>query len=252
VGAAFDTGVKIAKSDNLFLMGCDMRFQKNKWASQMIAEIKEYPKSFTCTSCVNINNENMDIEARKKVSVPTGATIIMFHDKKSNPAMTDTFRGIIEAKWLPYLKDRDVDSFEIPCILGAAYGVSKAWYNYVDGWNGHKMWGTLEPYISLKSWLFGGSCRVAPRIYTAHIFKKTGTHNTPQDALIYNKMFVSMVLFEDHKRFIDFLGTNTIVERSRKMVQDNMLYITQKKLEYNKKIVFSVKDFCNKFNIDLR
>jgi len=252
VGAAFDTGVKIAQSENLFLMGSDIRFLKNGWASKMITEIKNHPKSFTCTSCININAENMDIEDRKKVGVPTGATILMFHDKKSNPNATETFRGIIEAKWLPYLKDRDIDSHEIPCILGAAYGVSKSWYNYVDGWAGHKMWGTLEPYISLKSWFFGGSCRCASRIETAHIFKPAGTHGTPQDALMYNKMFVSMVLFDDPDRLINFLGSNTILDRARIMIEQNRNFIEQKRKEYASKIVISELSFFSRWNIDYR
>ncbi|MBE3086029.1 MAG: glycosyltransferase [Bacteroidetes bacterium] len=252
VGAAFDTGVRSAKSNNLFLMGSDIRFQKNKWASQMLEEIKQHPKAFTCTSCVNINSENMDIEERKKVGVPTGATILMFHDKKSNPRATDTFRGIIEAKWLPFIPNRDIDSYEIPCILGAAYGVSKEWYNYVDGWEGHRLWGTLEPYISLKSWFFGGSCRCASRIHTAHIFKKTGTHGTPQDILMYNKMFTATVLFEDYNKLINFLGSNAIVERGRKMYTDSMNYILSKKAEYKKKIVIDVDDFFKRWNIDMR
>ena len=236
VGAAFDSGVKIAQSENLFLMGSDIRFLKNGWASKMIQEIKNNPKAFTCTSCININAGNMNIEERKKVGVPTGASILMFHDNKTNPAASETFRGIIEAKWLPYLKNRDIDSFEIPCILGAAYGVSKSWYNFVDGWAGHKLWGTLEPYISLKSWFFGGSCRCASRIETAHIFKPAGTHGTPQDALMYNKMFVSKVLFDNPERLISFLGSNTILDRAHNMIDTNRKYISTKREEYKKKI----------------
>jgi glycosyltransferase involved in cell wall biosynthesis len=255
VGAAFDTGIKIAKSDNLFLMGSDIRFVENKWASQTLKEINDYPTALTCTSCVALSadsKDTMDINKRRLVNVVNGATIIMFHDKESNPKQSDTFRGIIEAKWLPHIKNRDVDSFEIPCILGAAYGVKKEWYNYIDGWVGHKKWGTLEPMISLKSWFFGGSCRVAPRIETGHIFKPHGTHGTPQDKLLYNKMLVSTLLFDDYERLISFLGTNTIVERSKKMYQDNIDFIMGKREEYKKKTVYNYLDYFKKWDIDYR
>ncbi len=255
VGAAFDTGVKVAKSENLFLMGSDIRFVENKWASQIVEETEKHPKALTCTSCVVLNassEENMDINKRRLKSVVDGATILMFHDHESNPRQSKTFVGIIEAQWLKHIKDRNIDSFEIPCILGAAYGVKKEWYNYIDGWVGHKKWGTLEPMISLKSWFFGGSCRVAPRIETGHIFKTHGTHGTPQDKLLYNKMLVSTLLFDDHERLISFLGTNTIVERSKKMYQDNITFIMSKKEEYKKKIVYSHKDYFKRFNIDYR
>jgi glycosyltransferase involved in cell wall biosynthesis len=252
VGAAFDTGVKESKSENIFLMGSDIRFVRNNWASKIIQEIELYPKSFTCTSCVALSAEKLNIEERRLVNVVNGATILMFHDKQSNPRQTDTFRGIIEAQWLPHLKNRDVDSYEIPCILGAAYGVKKQWYNYVDGWSGHKKWGTLEPYISLKSWLFGGTCRTAPRIETGHIFKTVGTHGTPQEKLLYNKMLVATMLLEDYERIISFMGTNPTVERARIMYNENLDFILKKREEYKSKIIYNQQEFFDRFKIDYR
>lgn len=255
VGAAFDTGVKQAQSDNLFLMGSDIRFAKNGWASKTITEIKNNPKALTCTSCVALSAEKpegMDFEKRRKINVLNGATILMFHDQKSNPSKNSAFRGIIEAKWLPHFKNKDIDSFEIPCILGAAYGVSKAWYDYIDGWALHRKWGTLEPYISLKSWLFGGSCRSAPRIETGHIFKPRGTHGTPQDVLYYNKMMVATVLLQDYKRLISFLPNNTIIQRSRKMYEDDIENILKKREEYMPKIVLNQQSLFGRFGIDYR
>jgi glycosyltransferase involved in cell wall biosynthesis len=273
VGAAFDSGVGRAIYENLILMGCDIRFDNNGWASKMLAEIEANPKSLICSKCIGLNlysrccNEiiqvsgicskcnkpaidNMDISYRRYKLNLNGATILMFHDKKSNPRVTETFRGIIEAKWLPGRKE--TVGYEIPCILGAFYGVKKAWYNYVDGWEGHRVWGTLEPMISMKSWLFGGSCRMAPMVETGHIFKKHGTHGTPQDILFYNKMMVATLLLDDYKRVIAFLGDNSILQRSRKMYEDNLPWILQKKKEYQTKIVLKPEDFFRKWDIDYR
>jgi len=252
VGAAYDTGVKVAKSENLFIMGSDIRFIKNKWASQIIKEINDYPSAFTCTSCVAISAENMSFEERRLVNVVNGATILIFHDKKTDPKKSDTFRSIIEARWLPRIKNRDIDSVEIPCILGAAYGVSKTWYNYVDGWAGHKTWGSLEPYISLKSWLFGGSCRIATRIETAHIFKAQGTHNIPQYVLFYNKMMIATMLLDDHNRLINFLGEHPTIEKAKNAYNENIDFILNKREEYKNKIVYDPLDFFKRFKIDYR
>lgn len=252
VGASFDTGVREAKSENLFLMGSDIRFIKNQWASQIVEEIENHPKAFTCTSCVALTAERMDINERRLVNVVNGATILMFHDKITNPKQPESFRGIIEAQWLPHLKNRDIDSFEIPCILGAAYGVKKSWYNYVDGWTLHKKWGTLEPYISLKSWLFGGTCRTAPRIETGHIFKPVGRSDIKQEILMYNKMMVATLLLDDYERLISFLGTNPTVEDGRKIYMNNIHPIMTKREEYKKKIVYKPEDFFKQWNIDYR
>jgi len=252
VGAAFDTGAKRAKYDRLFLMGSDIRFIKNKWAIQIVREIDRNSESFTCTKCVGINKDNMDMEKRVHLG-RNGATILIFHDKKSHPKKAESFRNIIEAQWLPAEKDTK-DSYKIPCILGAAYGVSKAWYNHVDGFAGHKTWGTLEPYISLKSWLFGGSCRVAPRIRTGHIFKAIGTHNIPLSHVLYNKLFVASVLFgtKDRDRLINFLGTNSTVNVAKALRDENIDYINRKRTEYKAKTKIKIEDFCKQWNIDFR
>lgn len=252
VGAAFDTGVKNSLSDNLFLMGSDIRFIENKWTTQIIDEIEKYPTAFTCTSCVALDAEHLDINERRLVNTVNGATILIFHDKKTNPVKDESFRGILEAQWLPHLKNRDVDSFEIPCILGAAYGVKKSWYNYIDGWTGHKKWGTLEPMISLKSWFFGGSCRTAPRIETGHIFKTKGTHGTPQEKLFYNKLLVATLLFDDYERIINFLGDNPTIKNARAMYVDNIDFIMKKREEYKNKIIIDRVEFFKKWNIDYR
>jgi len=233
-------------------MGADIRFAKNNWSSMLLDEIKKHPEAFTCTTCVGLNDADLDFERRRLVSWYNGATIIIFHDHKSNPKKSETFRGILEAKWIPKLANRDVDSFTVPCILGAAYGVKKSWYQYCDGFAGHRMWGTLEPYISLKSWIFGGSCRVAPRIETGHIFKARGTHGTKQHFLLYNKMLVSMLLFPDYERLIDFLGGNSIAKKARQMCAENMRFIVNKRAEYAKKTVLPVKDFLMSNQIDYR
>jgi glycosyltransferase involved in cell wall biosynthesis len=255
VGAAFDSGVAVAKSDNIFLAASDIRYIKNNWASLMLKEIEDHPKAITCSSCINLNSEkpeNMDLEKRRKISVINGSTIIFFHDKLSNPRMTPTFRGIIECQWLPYLKDRNIDSFPIPCILGAFYGVKKEWYQYIDGFHLHHGWGTLEPLIGLKSWLFGGENRTAPRVETGHLFKKVGTHGTSQDILMHNKMLVATLLFDDYQRLIDFLGSNPIVERARAMYRANLPAILEKKAEYKNKTVYSIEDYVNRWKIDYR
>ncbi len=256
VGQAFDSGVRAARGENVILIACDMRFIKNNWVSKLVAEIEMHPQSLICTTCVGINSSNMDFEARRKVQRAYGATILMFHDKKSNPVKSDTFRGIIEAKW--YLKQPG-DVYEIPCILGACYGVKKHWYNYIDGWYGHQQWGTLEPYISLKSWLFGGNCLVATHIETAHIFKDNGpkkeyinVHQVQQDRLMYNKMLVAKLLLPDPDRYISFLGKNPIVDRAKAMIEKDRKEIEARRQEYIKKIVMPLRAFADKFKIDLR
>ena len=255
MGKSFDKGIAEAKGDDIIFLACDIRFIPNNWVSKLIKEINDYPESLTCTCCVGMNQEdpkNMDFAYRRTRSRNYGATILMLHDKQSNPRKEESFRGIIEAKWHPLDKTSIDNSYEIPCILGACYGVKKSWYQYIDGFWGHHLYGTLEPYISLKSWLMGGSCRVAPHVETAHIFKREGTHGTPQDALMFNKMLVATLLLEDSQRYIDFLGINGVLKRAKMYFEREKPAITAKRAEYKEKIVRNINEIAVKFNIDLR
>lgn len=246
VGAAFDSGARAARSKNIFLMGCDVRFVKNGWASKMVAEIKKHPKSLICTSVVSLwsHDKDMTFEKSRKLWKYNGATIL--------------FDDIIAAEWIPrdYLplcksQPEQTECYEVPCILGAAYGVSKKWYKYLDGFWGHKKWGTLEPYISLKSWLFGGNCLTAPHIETSHIFKAKGTHGTEPEFMVYNKLLVLWLLFSipDKDRMMSNMERSDSVSKAVEMIEENMQDILSNRNEYRKRTVFSINDFVKKFNL---
>jgi len=261
VGVAFDTGAKAAKSDNLFLMGCDVRFAKNNWASKMIEDIKKHPKSLICTSVVSLwaHEPALTFEQSRKLWKYNGASLILLHTSEDTPDQPTSFASILNAQWMPreYLPLRRpgvtdrTDSYEVPCILGAAYGVSKKWYKYIDGFWGHKKWGTLEPYISLKSWLMGGSCLTAPHIETAHIFKNAGTHDTGFEYIAYNKLLVSWLLFSwtDKDRLINHLHRVDYLEKAEGLIEDNMAEIIKKRNTYRSKFKMSVSDYVTKFNL---
>lgn len=255
VGRAFDTGVAAAKADRLFLMGDDIRFGHNQWASKTCEEIDIHPKSLIGNICVGLTTETpdgMDFEKRRLVSRRNCATILFYHDHISHPKKPKNFRNILEAQWIR--KTDETSMFEVPCVLGAAYGVSKEWYNYIDGWWGHLSWGSLEPYISLKSWLMGGSCLCDPSIETAHIFKRSGTHGTQLSHLMYNKLLLAHLLMPDTLRdnLISFLGVNPVINAGMVEFNKRKDSIFAKREEYKQKIVYDVYDFCKRFNIDLR
>lgn len=272
VGANFDLGVKHAQYDKLILTAADTRYIDNGWAGKLISEIEKHPQSLVCSACVGLNElssccnfqmhaskclkchnsaeNNMDIEKRKAKKHPqTGATILIFHDQQSEPKKPKSFRNIIEAKWLSFL---DGESKEIPCILGACYAITKHWYNYIDGFWGHRWWGSLEPYISLKSWLFGGSCRVVPECYTGHIYKTVSPHKVPYEILMYNKLLVATLLFPDSDRLIDFLGNNPFLEKAKRQFNANSAEILKKKEGYAKKTIVPMERLVELLKLDYR
>ncbi len=254
VGAAFDTGVKAARYDNIFLSGSDIRYQKNGWAGRMIEEIRRDPRAFICTRTIGLSTarpEFLDFDHQKeKYKNYNGATIMLIDNHDVNPNLnTPTwYKSILEGKWLPdYGPGKG--TFDVPCIMGTAYGVSRAWYLYCDGFAGHRKWGTLEPYISLKSWLFGGSCKCASGIETGHIFKPHGTHGTSQEEIIYNKMLVATLLFDDYKDLIGYLGDGAPVQFAEVAYKNNLDWILAKREEYKEKTIIEMEQLLTKLDI---
>jgi glycosyltransferase involved in cell wall biosynthesis len=266
VGAAFDTGVKHALSNNIFLMGCDIRFIANNWASRMFDEINKHPQSLICTSTVHLSagSPELTFEMSRQNFVYNGATILMAYGKED--------WNILRAEWLPResrmlkkgielatknlapynVHPSDTECYEIPCILGAAYGVKKDWYNYIDGFWGHRKWGSLEPYISLKSWLFGGNCLTAPHIETGHIFNDTqGRHGTGFEYLAYNSMLVAWLLFDEDDRtwLIRHLRNHEWVDEAKHLIELYKPEILETRNEYLGKMKMSIREFVTKFNI---
>ena len=254
VGQALRRGIWAAKSDNIWMMGSDIRFIPNGWASKMLKEINDHPKALSCATCVGINKDDMDVAKRRNRSRRNGANILFFHDHKTHPKKPANYRNILEAQWLPVVKDGRVESFEIPCILGAAYGAKREWLQYIDIWWGHRSWGTLEPYASLASWFMGGSCRTTPAIEVGHIFKASGTHGTKLHHLSYNKMLVATLLFNEYnaERLIQFMGSNPQVNAGKQMFDDEKKAIQKKRKEYEDKIVYDVEEYVKRWNIDFR
>jgi glycosyltransferase involved in cell wall biosynthesis len=262
VGCAFDTGVEKAKSNNIFLMGSDIRFIANNWASKMVAEISKYPKALICTATIPLQYDypEIDFETAKKYSKldsHKGASILFFMGSEV------TRRDIIEAQWMPreFLPLRSpnyippTECYDVACILGAAYGCTKEWYKDIDGFWGHKVWGCLEPLISLKSILFGGQCLVAPHIETAHIFNPgEGKHTSQYNYWLYkthNRLLVCWLLMKwpDKERLINWLGANEIIEKAKDMIAGNKEAIMNKRETYRKKMVMNIEDFVSKYNL---
>ena len=245
VGAAFDAGMEEVKTPYTIIMGSDIRFANNGYLDKMLDYLSENPKSFICTANVGINANKMDFNKGYR---RYGAFILPFMKARDlppkgssmgrlqNDKAVESYRNILESKWMP---GREGDGlYEVPCILGAFYGVSTSWYKHIGGFQGHRLWGTLEPFISMKSWLAGGDCKIASDIETAHIFKggkNKPSHETHPHDLLYNKLAVSKILFADEvaERFINFLrgrpeypDDNQAMRIARMMIrEDNDLLI---------------------------
>lgn len=229
VGAAFDTGVSYAKYGNIILMGSDIRFEANQWATTLIKYIEDYPKSIICTACATYIEGKPLANSIQRY----GATIVNKLDRPDYNITT-----ILEAKWITRPKSYDI--YEIPCVLGAFYIIKKDWYKYIDGWWGHRQWGTLEPYISMKSRRMGGSTMIAKNVVTGHIFKQKDNnfHKVEYTHLIYNKLLTVELLCttEEKRDLYNHIPETNLKTKAKVLIESIRPELNSKIAQYSKKI----------------
>lgn len=223
VGRSFDRGVREASGDDIILMADDIRFEDNGWAERLAEDIRRNPQSIICTKCINYDNH---------ASYGTGASLYLRHDRQSDPSRPPGFRDILNTKWLV---SQSAGIIEVPCVLGAIYGIRKEWYNYIDGWHGFRKWGCLEPYISLKSWLMGGNCLCDCSVKTYHIFKQKHPHGTSVSTVQSNKIRIARMLSIDGVE--EFLPVCELTEKAKRICDEDASDILGKKKEYAAKII---------------
>lgn len=246
VGAAFDEGVKHVETPFLIISGSDIRFRDDNVLQTMIGHLwnEENARSIITPANLGINASiGQDVYSELKYK-RFGARICMFLTRDDLPrkgsemsrlkddVARDNYRNILECKWM---KKQSDTLYELPSVLGAWYGARKEWYDHIQGFRGHRYWGTLEPFISLKSWLAGGQCKLDPQIAVGHLFKSGGaknpdarpSHVTLSSDLQYNKLAVSSILFSPDiaEVFWNYLGNNEHLQIARVLVHDNRSYL---------------------------
>lgn len=237
-------GVELAKTPYALIIDAHMRFPKG-WLEKILDCVSREPETLWCTTCLALGYGNMDIErARDKYY---GATLLLI-DNDSVP--DHPAREILEPKWIP---KKNESEYEIPCVLGANYAFGINSFNYVHGLTGLKMWGTSEPFLSLKYWLSGKKCKITTDIEIGHKFRDTAPYATNIWSLIYNKIYLCKTLLPEE------MGNDLI----SKFVKDSNfknamghINLDKDRIELEKqyfKSIFSlsIEDFCNKFDINL-
>jgi glycosyltransferase involved in cell wall biosynthesis len=187
VGAAFDTGVtRVAQSENVILLGADIQFTTKNWCSRMLSVLDRHEKAIICTECQG-STHNKTYYGADIIFMLANEHVSKNHPRKGIP----NYRAIFEGKWRGRT-GRGV--YPIPSLMGAFYGVKKSWYEHIRGFELHYIWGVLEPYISLKSWIMGGEVLVDTENTARHTWRRP-SRSPAFDALAYNQLMVAGTVF---------------------------------------------------------
>jgi glycosyltransferase involved in cell wall biosynthesis len=244
VDASRQIGINESQSPNILIIDAHMRFQVG-WFDVLMNCIEREPNTAWCTSCMQLGYGNMDLSRAN--AEYTGASLL-FVDKDAGPDRPA--REVLEPKWLPKKQQME---YEIPCILGANYLFTKKWLDHIKGLEGLKMWGTSEPFLSLKTWLAGGKCKITRKTKIGHKFRDVAPYSTQVWTMVYNKIYLCKTILPE------ILGEKLI----GLMPQDNNFRIAMTEIGKNKdkiekerqyyKGIFntSINDFCSRFEIQI-
>jgi len=201
VGMAFNQGVETAQSENIVLMGADV-IPNEGWYSRVLETLAyNWNVIFNCVSTGFTDGRDPFHKGRL---FRYGAKMLYKVTKddlpSTSPLQNDPkFSRILTAKWNDLEPDPGETFGIIECLLGAFYWMKKRDYQRLHGWNGHRMWGNLEPMLSVKARAHGMQLVVDKNLEAAHYYNRdVGFRRL--DLWYYNMLFMAHTMFSEALR----------------------------------------------------
>jgi glycosyltransferase involved in cell wall biosynthesis len=240
VDACRQLGFELSTTPNIFVIDAHMRFQKG-WLPRIVDCIEREPETLWCTKCIGLGYGNMDMLRSRDYYY--GANFVLSNGSNGSSS-------ILEPKWRD---SHNQGEYEIPCILGANYGFSKKWFEHIHGLKGLRMWGGSELFMSLKTWMAGGSCKITNDIRIGHKFRNNSTYSTSLWNLYYNKLYMCETLFPNDLKeaLIKQLPRNTNLKRALREIEKDELLIKKEKEYYQKVFTRDIKSVCDQWDVEI-
>ena len=239
IGAAFDRGVAEAKGEIILLMGCDV-MQGEGWENHVRRLAAEHPRGIVAAACVGVTAEN----DYAFINAPRAGAELRL---KQNASSRDkwyrehNYNDILLGAWL---EPSPTEFTKCTCLMGASYVVNKSWYKHIGGFRGHRFWGALEPFISVKSWLAGGYVAADPSWVIGHVFNRDplSRRSGRIDWVYYNKLVIAYTCFPKlYKELDKFLGNAYAIGLGRQLFKQHRGEIEKIKA-YNESIFTEKKE----------
>jgi glycosyltransferase involved in cell wall biosynthesis len=185
VAASRDLGVKLCQTPYFLLLDAHMRFYDNLWIQRIIEELETDQRTLLCCQTKILKVEN-NIVVENKEALPSYGAYFELNNEQ----------GLIEPCWVMQepAGTSHLKTIPIPCVLGAGYACSKAYWQYLKGLEGLKYYGTDELYISLKVWMEGGSCKLLKDIVIGHIYRTKAPYDMYMKYRLYNRLLIVELL----------------------------------------------------------
>jgi len=264
--------VEESKYETLVLMAGDVIVKDPSWIDRVTEYVSNYRESIGCSVCLSGDPDHLNPDNPTNDTKRYGASILPLATTdelpSDSPMLSNEFYvGLFEGKWHKNPPKENIS--EIPSVFGAFYFTTKSWLNTIHGWDtvrgmklfGLSMWGGVDVFVSLKSWLYGGSCHVVKDIESLHVWHKSETPlNGRSDHMWYSKMFIAYTCMErdEAERLVEKIYSLRVkyelytrpFNLGKKLLKSNMDYVMQVKERNKREMVHDFSFFCEKFNIE--
>lgn len=227
VAGSRNEGVERCQTPYFLLLDGHMRFYEQGWDFRLEELLKQYPRTVLCgrSKVLRINENNEVVDTIEPNTY--GAYVELF------------VRKMFSAAWSFYDHQAFTNLSEIPCILGAAYAMSKSYWQLLRGVEGLLTYGSDEELLSMKVWREGGRCLLVKDWVVGHIYRDQFPYQIYDKEVLYNKLYVMELMFpyaEKSAIFSQMKNTfgETFVE-AYTMLKQNYKHVKEMK-EYLQKI----------------
>jgi len=241
-------GIMMADTPYVLSIDAHMRFNQDNWCSKIIAALQKEPESVFGVVCGILLK---DAEG-KLISAPPGKNKGYGAYMELNSASKEVSvpaKEIFAPKWYSSPRPDDL----LPCLLGACYGMTKRFYEKIRGFEGLKIWGSTEAYLSIKIWMAGGSCKLLKSVEVGHIFKKKKHFTLPPHFSLYNKLFILKTLCPPplEAKIKSWIPYSKHLEFAEMLLEQNEENINSFKQYYSETFPYTIYDYLEKFDIPI-
>ena len=219
------------KSEDEFIIVVDrnIEFIIKGWDEKIIEILSSSKKSiFTFPYCDEIKN---------KVYYPGG--LKLFSNKE-----------LIH----PYLLSecQNGNEIEIPCVINGIYAFNRSWYNHIMGAKGIIGPSGIEVFLSIKSYLTGGNCKLIKNIKFGYNFYESKNQIKIQNKdIYYNKLFLcnTILPIELSSILLNLLPNNKEKEDAINLFKQNSKEIFRNRIMYEDILKMPFADYVKKFKL---
>jgi glycosyltransferase involved in cell wall biosynthesis len=180
VASSRDEGVALCKTPYFLLLDAHMEFYEQGWDDRVVDILKVNPRSLLCSRTGTITGA-------RGVKPPVAPTFGAYFDNEKPCG--------INATWNRQDPNPNETLVEIPCVLGAAYVMSKDYWERLHGLRGLISYGLDESLISLKVWCEGGKCLLVKDWLVGHLYRKNAPYAISGGDMAYNEIFIIRLFF---------------------------------------------------------